>query len=303
VAAMSVLMPHVLRSVMMRTRDGAVFNLSHRYTSTAVTATETAPAPAVKVEAAAAPEAMTLTERLGDKYIPETAGRWKYVPADFKEFPERDLVNYPHPNFLEFHSPVRMGFIPDSWFKFFYEKTGETGGYMFIGSMGTFLFQKELVVVTNELYRMVPVGIHAVFWYFVASHLIGNMVHADADARYDMKYNWKQRQLQAVHNGMDDETVKQSQTQGIMQYLFEAKRENVGLQLEGAYRQRVNTLHQQVKRQLDFLVEYESTKRRFELGHMASWISKEVRKGITPALEEAALKKCVVDLQALAKKN
>ena len=60
-------------------------------------------------------------------YIPAEAGNWRLVPADFKEFPERDTKNYPHPNILEFPSKVRMGVVPDSWFRFFYEKTGETG--------------------------------------------------------------------------------------------------------------------------------------------------------------------------------
>jgi hypothetical protein len=62
--------------------------------------------------------------------VPELAGKnWEYVPADFKEFPERDIVNYPHPNSLEFPHKVRLGLIPDSFFRFVYPVTGETGVY------------------------------------------------------------------------------------------------------------------------------------------------------------------------------
>jgi len=57
-----------------------------------------------------------------------------------------------------------------------------------------------------------------------------------------------------------------------------------------------------VKRQLDFLTEYESTRRRFETRHMVDWVLDQVKKSITPQLEAAALQQCVVDLQTLSKK-
>ncbi|CAF4301832.1 unnamed protein product [Rotaria sp. Silwood2] len=63
------------------------------------------------------------------------------------QWPERDLVNYPPYKLREVPNPVRWYCIPESWFKFFYEKTGVTGPYMFFYGLIIYGFSKEYIVL------------------------------------------------------------------------------------------------------------------------------------------------------------
>ncbi len=49
-------------------------------------------------------------------------------------------------------SPVRMGVFPEEWFQAFYNKTGVSGPYMALFSVGTFLVSKEFYVLEHDFY-------------------------------------------------------------------------------------------------------------------------------------------------------
>jgi len=86
-------------------------------------------------------------------------------------------------------------------------------------------------------------------------------------------------------------------------YLFEAKRENIDLQLESAYRQRLSEAYQAVKKRLDYQVDVLAAQRRLQQQHMVQWIVDGVKAGISPQQEKDSLAKCIQDLKALSVKH
>ena len=63
------------------------------------------------------------------------------------QWPERDLANYPPYHLKAQPNAVRWYCVPESWFKFFYEKTGVTGPYMFFYGLLVYGFSREYIVL------------------------------------------------------------------------------------------------------------------------------------------------------------
>ena len=61
-----------------------------------------------------------------DLPIEEVVKNWENANKTYYG-PERDYTNFPRLAMPVSAPPVRLGFIPDSWFQAFNEKTGVTG--------------------------------------------------------------------------------------------------------------------------------------------------------------------------------
>jgi F-type H+-transporting ATPase subunit b len=192
-----------------------------------------------------------------------------------------------------------MGIFPEEWFQAFYNKTGVSGPYMALFSIGTFLASKEYFVVEHDFF--VGVGIAVVLAGIIKSTGPGvdAMLEKEISADEEALRSIRQNEIDFLAMSIADEKDSQADAT-VWEDIITAKKEAVGLQLEAAYRQRLQDAYVQVKKRLDYQLEVSNVVRRMEQKHMVDWIINNVKSSITPAQEQAALKKCVADLKALA---
>jgi len=99
-----------------------------------------------------------------------------------------------------------------------------------------------------------------------------------------------------VENKLQDASKNQN-------ILFDAKRENIKLQLEAEFRRRQLVAYNEVKNRLDYLLATQVAQRQYQQQHMVNWIIDSVAKSITPQQEKEALQKCLSDLKQLSTKH
>lgn len=98
---------------------------------------------------------------------------------------------------------VRLGFIPDNWFQFFYPKTGKTGPYIFGWGLLNYLLSKEIYVCEHEFYTGLSLGIMCV----VAVKKLGPKFADYCDKEIEnFEKNWKKQheaELKALQDMID----------------------------------------------------------------------------------------------------
>jgi F-type H+-transporting ATPase subunit b len=270
-------------------------------------ATAAPPAKVKKDDAAVAPadpapkKMTSLFDDYGTVYVSPYVKDWRPTPKDFKEYPERDLVNFPYIDLKLYPNKVRLGFIPDSWFLAFYNKTGVTGPYLFGWGLVLFLLQKEIVPIDEQLVLLPPMLIIHFLGQKLFGHHIEKFVDEVVEAHYEEFRQYRRDQLADVREHRDYVARATKTFDGLTEILPEVRRENVALQLEATYRERVNQVYKEMKRRVEYLVESELTKRRFEQKHMVDWIVDQVTKSFGANEEKAMLSKCIADLKVLSK--
>jgi F-type H+-transporting ATPase subunit b len=219
--------------------------------------------------------------------------------SKYEEGPERDLVNFPRPKRAVDPPAVTFGFIPESFNKFFYPKTGVTGSWTFGVGLVTYLISKEIWVLEHEFYGGVSLFIVVAVLIKKFGKQTGESVRGMVQRYADGLNAGKVADIKSSEIGIEEEKKAQWRAEGEVM-LFNAKRENVAFQLEAAYRQRLADVYSEVKKRLDYQVEKLNVERNVQQKHMVNWIVNKVTKSITADQEAENIRKCIADLKGLA---
>ncbi|XP_047351954.1 ATP synthase subunit b, mitochondrial [Vespa velutina] len=211
------------------------------------------------------------------------------------------MSNGPRPTRLVDPPPVRFGFIPDEWFTFFYSKTGVTGPYMFATSVATYLISKEIYVLEHEFYNAIS---FVIIWIILVKKLgppLSKYLEKEQNAEIEEWEDNRKQQIDFANEQIKNinEAVWRAEGQSLF---IEAKKENIKVQLEAVYRERLAQVYNDVKNRLDYNAQIQIIERRIAQKHMVQWIINNVLKAITPEQEKATLQQCIKDLEALASK-
>ncbi|MCL4140312.1 UNVERIFIED_CONTAM: hypothetical protein GTU68_009123 [Idotea baltica] len=140
---------------------------------------------------------------------------------------------------------VRMGFVPEEWFQFLYPKTGVTGPYVLGASFLTYLLSKEILVLEHEAFTGMSLAMMTIYGIKKFGPQVAESLDKEVEAVVSEYHNYREVSIDNLKKSIEDEKHSQWQAQG-QTLLFDAKRENIGLQLEAAYRERLSQVYSQV---------------------------------------------------------
>lgn len=193
--------------------------------------------------------------------------------------------------------PVRLGFIPEEWFQFFYVKTGVTGPYIFGLVTINYLLSKEIYVLEHEYYS----GLSIALLVYLATVKLGPAGGAALDKEVDAVVAGWQKTLD------DEKSVFQNQIKASkdaqwradgQKLLMDAKKENIAMQYEAIFRERMMQVYKSTEGRMIYHTKKYRAEARIHQKWMLKWILNNVMKSITPDFKKAALEASIRDLAA-----
>lgn len=216
---------------------------------------------------------------------------------------DRDLKNFPHPEYQVEAPALNFGMVPTSWCKNVYEKLGVSGVYTLAWGSVFALMSKEWLLFDSHGYEFFVRTL--VFTWFLAK--VGPILKKQfdgiiADERRECYEEPLEKAKIACSNNIEvaKNAIWRMEAVGD---IYAAKKEMVDLQLESVYRERINQVHKEVKGKLDYQVDMSNLQRTFQQANMVDWIVESVQGSISPQMEKENIKSCIANLSVLAKQQ
>lgn len=250
-------------------------------------------------------------EYIGGKMTPEKLERELDVHFDVERMPTihddtkpgRDAVNFPRWTMSNQTPPTRYHIVPESWFQFLYPKLGVTGPYTLFAGVSTFLMSKEWVPIEHEFLSilsttlLITIGVSK-YGPMVSKYLIALQEKDCKD--WD---NWQHVNIDTLTK-MKEHYSRELTKGGVMEDIYEARRQDIDVQLECEHRNRVKAVYEDTKRRLNYLVAKADSTRQIHHANMVNWVISNVMSSIGGQKQENdVLDNCVLNLKQLASKN
>eukprot|EP00127_Corallochytrium_limacisporum_P006125 Clim_evm74s218 gene=Clim_evmTU74s218 len=176
------------------------------------------------------------------------------------------------------------------------QKTGQTGGILFSGALGVYLFSKEILILHSET---VVLGCFGAFVYLVYSKAGDGIREFFTTRAADIENELSQARFAAVdgikeqieslqYNVAAEELTKDS---------YQIAQDANEMAAELAVRLSKHEYRNQAVKYLDFLIETEKSEARKEQDELVAYVEDAVRKGMTPKIEEENLELCIKQLE------
>lgn len=195
---------------------------------------------------------------------------------------------------------VRIGFVPEEWFQFFYNKTGVTGPYVFGTGLITYLVSKEWWVLEHEFYNGISLFIFCTFLVKKLGPPLAKLLDKEIDDYEKSLNDARDGEKQTLEENIESEKQLQVSNEGQL-VLVDAKRENVSFQIEAEYRTRLMAVYEAVKKRLDYQVAMTEIENRFVQKNLVDWVVRNVKSSITPDQDKKNIDTCIAELGRLAK--
>lgn len=196
---------------------------------------------------------------------------------------------------------VRMAFLPENWFTFIQQKTGVSGPYVLIFVFANYCLSKEIYVLEHEYYSGLSWIVMVAIVYNKFGSQIGDQLDKQVDA-VSAQWEASRDQEKSFYSSMiDDAKDSQWRAEG-QKLLIDAKKENILMQLEAAYRERAMLAYQAVTGRMEYHIKRYAAEARIQQKWMVGWILKSVHQSITPEFQKRALDSAIAELGSLASK-
>lgn len=168
-------------------------------------------------------------------------------------------------------------------------------------SVSSFLISKEYYVLEHEYYTLLSV----VILLYVATTRVGPHIAKSIDKgidEYERKWNLNREEQKKNFEGSITLENKLQQSMEGQLMLQDAKKENVALQLERAYRERILIVYKDIKKRLDYQISKALIEKKFIHRNLLQWVVDQVIASYTAEKEKQTIDTCLDHLTSLSTK-